>query len=93
MSGASERANGRASGPVLMSGFLVDLDHSAMVAVAVRVIKMATPGVTKMAAEALVIVLEMVAIDERVIVEDCFAGRTTFPLETSLSKAAHLESS
>ena len=30
MSGASERANGRASGPVLMSGFLVDLAHSAL---------------------------------------------------------------
>ena len=29
MSGASERANGRGSGPVLTSRFLVDLDHSA----------------------------------------------------------------
>ena len=28
MSGASERANGRASGPVLTSVFLVDPDHS-----------------------------------------------------------------
>ena len=28
VSGASERANGRASGPVLTSGFLVILDHS-----------------------------------------------------------------
>ena len=28
MSGASERANGRASGPVLQSGFLFILDHS-----------------------------------------------------------------
>ena len=27
VSGASERANGRASGPVLTSGFLVDLAH------------------------------------------------------------------
>ena len=30
MSGASERANGRASGSVLTSGFLVDLAHSEM---------------------------------------------------------------
>ena len=29
MSGASERANGRASGPVLTSQFLFVLDHSA----------------------------------------------------------------
>ena len=29
MSGASEPANRRASGPVLSSGFLVDLSHSA----------------------------------------------------------------
>ena len=29
MSGASKRADGRASGPVLMSVFLVDPDHSA----------------------------------------------------------------
>ena len=29
MSGASERANGQASGPVLQSVFLVILDHSA----------------------------------------------------------------
>ena len=28
VSGASERANGRVSGPVLTSGFLVDLAHS-----------------------------------------------------------------
>ena len=28
VSGASERANGRASGPVLKSGVLVDLAHS-----------------------------------------------------------------
>ena len=33
MSGASERANVRASGPVLTSGFLVDLAHGAAVAV------------------------------------------------------------
>ena len=30
-SGSSERANGRASGPVLLSEFLVDLVHSVMV--------------------------------------------------------------
>ena len=30
MSGASERANGRASGPVLQSVFLVVLDHSVL---------------------------------------------------------------
>ena len=30
MSDASERVNGRASGPVLSSGFLVDLAYSAM---------------------------------------------------------------
>ena len=30
MSGASERANGRASGPVLQSVFLAVIDHSAM---------------------------------------------------------------
>ena len=29
MSGASERANGRANGPVLQSVFLVVIDHSA----------------------------------------------------------------
>ena len=29
MSGASEQANGRANGPVLTSGFLIVLDHSA----------------------------------------------------------------
>ena len=29
-SGASERANGQASGPVIQSGFLVDLGHSAL---------------------------------------------------------------
>ena len=28
VSGASDQANGRASGPVLMSGFLIVLDHS-----------------------------------------------------------------
>ena len=32
MSGASERANGRASGPVLQSVFLAVLDHSVVVA-------------------------------------------------------------
>ena len=37
MSGASERANGRASGPVLQSVFLVDLAHSVAVALAVMV--------------------------------------------------------
>ena len=31
VSGASERANGRASGPVLTSLFLFDPDHSAMI--------------------------------------------------------------
>ena len=31
MSGASERANGRASGPVLQSVFLAVIDHSVMV--------------------------------------------------------------
>ena len=31
MSGASERANGRAGGQVLTSGFLVNLDHSRVV--------------------------------------------------------------
>ena len=31
MSGASERVNGQASGPVLTSLFVVDPDHSAMV--------------------------------------------------------------
>ena len=31
MSGASERANGQASGQVLLSGFLVDLAHSVVV--------------------------------------------------------------
>ena len=31
MSGASERANGGASGPVLSSEFLVDLAHSATI--------------------------------------------------------------
>ena len=35
MSGASERANGRASGPVLTSGFLVVLAHSAAMMVLV----------------------------------------------------------
>ena len=30
VSGASERANGQASGPVLTSGFLFVLDHSAL---------------------------------------------------------------
>ena len=30
MSGASERANGRASGPVLTSGFLIDMDHCGL---------------------------------------------------------------
>ena len=30
MSGASERANGRASGPVLQSVFLAVIDHSEM---------------------------------------------------------------
>ena len=30
VSGASEQANGRASGPVLTSGFLVDLDHNVV---------------------------------------------------------------
>ena len=30
--GASERANGRASGPVLQSGFLVDLAHCVVLA-------------------------------------------------------------
>ena len=30
MSGASERANGRVSGPVLTSRFLADLNHSAI---------------------------------------------------------------
>ena len=34
VSGASERANGRASDPVLTSRFLVDPDHSAAVAAA-----------------------------------------------------------
>ena len=33
MSGASERANGRASGPVLTSGFLTILGHSVGVVV------------------------------------------------------------
>ena len=32
MSGASERANGRASGPVLQSVFLAVLDHSGLIA-------------------------------------------------------------
>ena len=35
VSGASERANGRASGPVLQSVFLAVFDHSALLAVVV----------------------------------------------------------
>ena len=35
-SGASERAKGRASGPVLTSGFLIDLAHCEVEVLAVR---------------------------------------------------------
>ena len=37
MSGASERANGRANGPVLKSGFFVILAHSAAMVAATAV--------------------------------------------------------
>ena len=36
MSGASEQANGRASGPVLLSVFLAVFDHSAAIEVTLR---------------------------------------------------------
>ena len=42
MSGANEGANGQASGPILTSGFLVDLAHSVMVVV--KVVVMAVGG-------------------------------------------------
>ena len=46
-SGTSEQANGQASGPVLTSGFLVNLAHCAVAAVAVE-----AAGVTEAAAGA-----------------------------------------